>query len=88
MESLSVCVCLLCIVLFTDTVVVLHFVAGRADAAEGAFQIVARSRGAGPWQADALVDVCTEENPMSSSPQPGAVVPTLQIREVSNTAWL
>lgn len=42
----------------TDAVVVLHLVARGADAAEGALQVLAGARGAGPGQAHALVDVC------------------------------
>jgi len=42
----------------TDAVVVLHLVPGGADAAEGALQVLAGARGAGPRQAHALVDVC------------------------------
>lgn len=42
----------------TDAVVVLHLVPRGADTAEGALQVLAGARGAGPRQAHTLVDVC------------------------------
>lgn len=51
----------------TDAVVVLHLVARGADTAEGALQVLAGARGAGPRQAHALVDVCREGEITSDS---------------------
>lgn len=42
----------------TVAVVVLHLVPGGADTAKRAVQVLTGPRGAGPREADALVDIC------------------------------
>lgn len=51
----------------TDTLVVLHLVAGRADAPEGAVQVLAGPRRAGAGQTHALVDICWKAGSLQKS---------------------
>lgn len=53
-------------VCLTDTLVILHLVAGRADAPEGPIQVLTGSRRAGTREAHALVDICVTRDQLET----------------------